>query len=512
MTPPSKPAGTRTPTVMIQGTGSDVGKSLIVAGLARLFARQGLAVRPFKPQNMSNNAAPAVTHETGPGAGWGEIGRAQALQARAAGLTPHTDMNPVLLKPQSDIGAQLVVNGRVAGNADARAYHDLKPSLLPGVLAAYNRLADGADLVLIEGAGNPAEVNLRAGDIANMGFAEAADVPVILVGDIERGGVIAALVGTWTLLPPDEQARLSGFIVNRFRGDPSLFDDALPIIRDHTGMTSLGILPWLEAARDLPAEDTSSLAERYHGAGWSAASIRIAVPRLPRISNFDDLDPLAAEPDVALRLVEPGDALPPDADLILLCGSKSTRGDMAALHENGWADQIGEAARRGAHVVGICGGYQMLGHSVADPKGIEGAPGATPGLGLLDTETVISDAKTLASVTGTSPITGDPITGFEMHMGDTTGPDTARPMLLIDDQNTSRPDGAQSADARVSGTYVHGIFAADSFRHNFLKRLYPTRSKGFTWDQHIDVALDQLADHIEEYVDTALILEIARCK
>tara|TARA_R110002110_G_scaffold415612_6_gene652133 strand:- start:161184 stop:162665 length:1482 start_codon:yes stop_codon:yes gene_type:complete len=491
---------------MLQGTGSDVGKSLIVAGLSRLFARQGLAVRPFKPQNMSNNAAPAVSHETG----WGEIGRAQALQARAAGLTPHTDMNPVLLKPQSDIGAQLVVNGRVVGNADARAYHDLKPSLLPGVLDAYGRLSHGADLMLIEGAGSPAEVNLRAGDFANMGFAEAADVPVVIVGDIERGGVIAALVGTWTLLPPEERARLAGFIVNRFRGDPRLFDDALPVIRERTGMTSLGVLPWLESARDLPAEDTASLADRYTGAGWSAADIRIAVPRLPRIANFDDLDPLVAEPDVALRLVEPGDDLPTDANLILLCGSKSTRGDMAALRENGWADQIVEATRRGTHVAGICGGYQMLGRSIADPSGIEGAPGETAGLDLLDIETVMSDDKALASVTGLSPVTGDPVAGFEMHMGETVGPDTARPMILIDDKDAARPDGARSANGHICGTYVHGVFTADGFRHNFLRRLYPARSKGFDWNQHIDVALDRLADHIDEHVDTARILEIAR--
>jgi len=501
MTPPM-----RTPAVMFQGTGSDVGKSLIVAGLSRLFARQGISVRPFKPQNMSNNAAPAISHDTG----WGEIGRAQALQARAAGLTPHTDMNPVLLKPQSDTGAQLVVNGRVKGNPDARAYHALKPSLLPGVLDAYGRLSDGADLVLIEGAGSPAEVNLRAGDIANMGFAEAADVPVVLVGDIERGGVIAALVGTWTLLPPEEQTRLAGFIVNRFRGDPRLFDDALPVIRDRTGMTSLGVLPWLDSARDLPAEDTSSLADRYTGAGWSAADIRIAVPRLPRIANFDDLDPLVAEPDVALRLVEPGDDLPTDANLILLCGSKSTRGDLAALRENGWAEQITAAAQRAAHIVGICGGYQMLGQNIADPTGIEGAPGETPGLGLLDVETVMSGDKTLASVTGVSPVTSDPVAGFEMHMGDTIGPDTTRPMLLIEDQDTNRPDGARSADGRVSGTYVHGLFASDDFRHSFLKSLYPARSKGFDWNQHIDVALDRLADHLEAHIDTAQILEIAR--
>lgn len=492
----------KTPALMFQGTGSDVGKSLIVAGLARLYARQGLAVRPFKPQNMSNNAAPALTPETG---GWGEIGRAQALQARAAGLTPHTDMNPVLLKPQSDIGAQVVVNGRVTGNADAQAYHAMKPGLLPDVVAAYERLAAGADLVLVEGAGSPAEVNLRAGDIANMGFAEAADIPVVLVGDIERGGVIAALVGTWTLLAPDERARLGGYIVNRFRGDARLFDDALPVIRDRTGMDSLGILPWLDGARDLPAEDTASLAARYDGAGWRNAAVRIAAPRLPRIANFDDLDPLAAEPGVALRLVETGEDLPSDADVIILCGSKSTRADMQALREAGWANQIMAASARGTRVVGICGGYQMLGRRIADPDGVEGPPGETPGLGLLDVDTVIAPDKTLEAVSGTA--SGEAVSGFEMHMGVTSGPDAANPVVLIGDAR--RPDGAQTANGHIWGTYVHGLFAADGFRHGFLKSLNSAHSAGLAWDRQIDVALDRLADHIEEHVDTARLLGIA---
>lgn len=492
----------KTPALMFQGTGSDVGKSLIVAGLARLYARQGLTVRPFKPQNMSNNAAPALTPETD---GWGEIGRAQALQARAAGLTPHTDMNPVLLKPQSDIGAQVVVNGRVTGNADAQAYHAMKPGLLPDVVAAYERLAAGADLVLVEGAGSPAEVNLRAGDIANMGFAEAADIPVVLVGDIERGGVIAALVGTWTLLAPDERARLGGYIVNRFRGDARLFDDALPVIRDRTGMDSLGILPWLDGARDLPAEDTASIAARYDGAGWRNAAVRIAAPRLPRIANFDDLDPLAAEPGVALRLVEPGEDLPSDADVIILCGSKSTRADMQALREAGWANQIMAASARGTRVVGICGGYQMLGRRIADPDGVEGPPGETPGLGLLDVDTVIAPDKTLEAVSGTA--SGEAVSGFEMHMGVTSGPDAANPVVLIGDAR--RPDGAQTANGHIWGTYVHGLFAADGFRHGFLKSLNSAHSAGLAWDRQIDVALDRLADHIEEHVDTARLLGIA---
>jgi len=492
-----------TAAIMFQGTGSDVGKSLIVAGLARLFARQGLVVRPFKPQNMSNNAAPAL----GPGGIYGEIGRAQALQARAAGLLPSTDMNPVLLKPQTDIGAQIVVDGRVIGNADARAYHAMKPDLLAPVLSAFQRLSEGADLILVEGAGSPAEVNLRAGDIANMGFAEAADIPVILIGDIERGGVIAALVGTHALLAPDEQARLKGYIINRFRGDVSLFDDALPIIRARTGLNSLGIVPWFDGARALPAEDTASLDDRYTGEDWARARIRIAVPRLPRIANFDDLDPLAAEPGVAVRLVTPGQKLPGDANLILLAGSKSTRGDLDALRGNGWDRDIQAAAANGTHVLGICGGYQMLGRQVADPDGIEGNPGHTAGLGLLDIETTITDQKMLSPAAGQSVADRSTIFGFEMHMGVTRGPDTDRPLLQLAD---GRRDGATSPDGRVCGTYVHGLFAADDFRRGFLQRIAQRDSATFAWNKHLDESLDLLADHMQSYLNTDRILDIAR--
>ncbi len=491
-----------TPAIMFQGTGSDVGKSLIVAGLCRLFTRQGLTVRPFKPQNMSNNAAPAL----GPGGIYGEIGRAQALQARAARTLPATDMNPVLLKPQSEIGAQVVVDGVVTGNADARAYHAMKPGLLAPVLAGFERLSAEADLVLVEGAGSPAEVNLRTGDIANMGFAEAANVPVALIGDIERGGVIAALVGTWALLTAGERARLKGYIVNRFRGDPSLFDDALPIIAEHTCLASLGIVPWFDGARALPAEDTASLEGRYSTASWSSARVRVAVPKLPRIANFDDLDPLAAEPDVAVRLVSPGEALPADANLILLAGSKSTRADLDELHRLGWADSIRTAAARGTHVIGLCGGYQMLGTSVADPDGIEGSPGVSPGLGLLDIETVIKGAKRLAPALGTAA-SGCPVQGFEMHMGRTSGPDTARAFVVLEGR---RPDGAMDQAGRIAGTYLHGLFAADEFRHAYIRQIDDRVSATIRWDDHIEVALDRLADHMEAHVNTARILDIAR--
>ncbi|MGY8955666.1 MAG: cobyric acid synthase [Alphaproteobacteria bacterium] len=492
-----------TAAIMFQGTGSDVGKSMIVAGLARLFARQGLVVRPFKPQNMSNNAAPAI----GLGNTYGEIGRAQALQARAAGLDPTTDMNPVLLKPQSDIGAQVVVDGRVIGNADARAYHAMKPDLLESVLAAYRRLSEDADLILVEGAGSPAEINLREGDIANMGFAEAADLPVALIGDIERGGVIAALVGTWTLLTPSEQARLKGYIINRFRGDVSLFDDALPLLASRTGLNSLGIIPWFEGARTLPAEDTASLEHRYTMGDWAGARIRVAVPQLPRIANFDDLDPLAAEPDVALRLVAPGERLPADANLILLAGSKSTRGDLDALRQQNWDEDIHAAVQRGAKVFGICGGYQMLGRAIADPDGIEGTPGTTAGLGLLDIETIISSEKTLAPVSGTTITGGAEFSGFEMHMGHTSGPDTARSLLQLGD---GRTDGARSPNRKIAGSYIHGLFAADPFRHQFLAEIDDRHPATFGWNDHLNLALDGLADHMQANLDTAEILRIAR--
>ncbi|MDA1072770.1 MAG: cobyric acid synthase, partial [Proteobacteria bacterium] len=356
-----------TAAVMFQGTGSDVGKSLVVAGLARAFTRRGLAVRPFKPQNMSNNAG--VT------ADGGEIGRAQMLQARACGVAPSVHMNPVLLKPQSEKGAQVVVQGRVAGNAQARDYHAMKPTLLAAVRDSFARLERQADLVLVEGAGSPAEVNLRAGDIANMGFALAAGVPVVLVGDIERGGVIASIVGTMALLEHDERATVAAYLINKFRGDVSLFDGAIGILKDRTGLDCLGVVPHLAAPRRLPAEDAMALDSHGALARGERRAIKVAVPRLERIANFDDLDPLVAEPDVAVVLVAAGEAIPGDADLVLLPGSKSTMSDLRALKANGWHVDIAAHVRRGGAVLGLCGGYQMLGTSVADPEGIEGPAG-----------------------------------------------------------------------------------------------------------------------------------------
>ncbi|CAA7611330.1 Cobyric acid synthase [Candidatus Terasakiella magnetica] len=490
----SKSLSSRIPAVMLQGTGSDVGKSLLAAGLCRLFTRQGLKVRPFKPQNMSNNAA--VT------ADGGEIGRAQALQARACGVPPVSDMNPVLLKPQSETGAQVVVQGKVLASASARDYYALKPTLLPRVLESFERLAAEAELMVIEGAGSAAEVNLRAADIANMGFAEAADVPVVLVADIDRGGVIAAIVGTHALLPASERARLKGYVINRFRGDPALFAPAVEIIARHTGLACLGIIPWFADAALLPAEDAASLSGRSGGAG----SIHIAVPRLSRIANFDDFDPLAAEPDVRLDMIAPGRPLPGDCDLVILPGSKSTIADLAFLRQQGWDVDLAAHLRRGGAVLGICAGYQMLGRRITDPLGVEGPAGSSiPGLGLLDVETVMAGDKVLTETEGTDQ-SGLAVRGYEMHMGRTDGPDTARPLLRLRGQ----PDGARSADGLVSGCYLHGLFASDAFRASFLAERAPGRRGGLAYEVQVEAVLDRLADHLERHMDVAALRALAR--
>lgn len=491
--------GTRTPALMFQGTGSDVGKSLLVAGLCRAFANRGLRVRPFKPQNMSNNAA--VT------ADGGEIGRAQALQALAARVPLSVHMNPVLLKPQSDIGAQVIVQGRVIGNAEARDYHTLKPKLLEQVLESFRIIGDGADLVLVEGAGSPAEINLRDADIANMGFAEAARVPVVLIGDIDRGGVIAQIVGTHAVISESDRKHLAGFVINKFRGDASLFDDGMTFIAKRTGLKALGLVPYFADARILPKEDAMALDNR--DATQGSGGIVIAVPRLPRIANFDDLDPLAAEPDVRLEIIEMGTPLPADADVVLLAGSKSTLADLKALRDTGWDIDIAAHHRRGGLVVGLCGGYQILGRRLADPDGIEGPPSAADGLCLLDVETVIGGDKSLLEVTGTESLTGAVVKGYEMHMGRTTGPDTARPWLTLSD---GRVDGAISADGRVMAGYLHGIFAANDFRHGFLARLRDGRTFDTDYDARIDQALNGLAAHLEKHMDLDGFIIIAKQK
>ena len=485
---------------MLQGTGSDVGKSLLLAGLARAFARSGLKVRPFKPQNMSNNAA--VT------ADGGEIGRAQALQARACFTEPVSDMNPVLLKPQSEMDAQIVVQGRIAATAGARDYYALKPSLLVKVLESFGRLAADAELILVEGAGSPAEVNLRISDIANMGFAEAADIPVALIGDIERGGVIASLIGTHALLSPGERRRVKGYIVNKFRGDATLFEPAIGTIAERTGWDCLGVVPFFSPASALPAEDSMALDGGRYGQAMAAAGaepVTVAVPRLPRISNFDDLDPLAAEPGVTIDLVEPGRPLPVGARLVLLLGSKTTIGDLEFLRAQGWDTDICAHLRQGGRVLGLCGGYQMLGKKIADGQGVEGTPGEAEGLGLLDVTTRIEGAKTLKEVTGIEVTTGARVRGYEMHSGQTSGPDRARPMLDLE----GRAEGARSADGKVMGCYLHGLFAADAFRRAFLESL-GAEAANADFEARIETTLNELADHLEAHIDVSRLLEIAR--
>ena len=481
--------------LMFQGTGSDVGKSLIVAGLARAFTQRGLKVRPFKPQNMSNNAA--VT------ADGGEIGRAQALQARAARVAPSVHFNPVLLKPQSEVGAQIVVQGRVYGSGKAAAYQQMKRDLLPFVLDSFARLRDEADLVLVEGAGSASEVNLRNNDIANMGFAMAAAVPVVLIGDIDRGGVIASLVGTKAVLAPDDAALIRGFIVNKFRGDPALFADGMTRIAALTGWQALGLVPFFPDARLLPAED--ALALDATRPAKPHARLRIAVPILPHIANFDDLDPFDAEPAVDLVRVRPGAALPGDADLVVLPGSKATIADLAALRAAGFDIDIAAHRRRGGMVLGLCGGYQMLGRTVADPDGIEGPPATVDGLGLLDVTTTLSNDKRLEPVSGTTS-DGVSFSGYEMHMGVTEGNDRARPFARLADGS---PEGAISADGRVIGTYVHGLFAGDGQRAAWLKR-FAAGPVNVAYDDQIERTLDALAAHLAAHIDLDRLLRLAR--
>jgi adenosylcobyric acid synthase len=481
--------------LMFQGTGSDVGKSVIVAGLARAFANRGLRVRPFKPQNMSNNAA--VTDDGG------EIGRAQALQARAARVAPSVHMNPVLLKPQSEIGAQVVVQGKVFATARAADYQSMKPSLLPRVLESFARLKDDADLVMVEGAGSAAETNLRTNDIANMGFARAADVPVVLIGDIDRGGVIASLVGTKAVIEAADAALIRGFLVNKFRGDPALFADGMTTIARATGWQALGLVRFFPDARLLPAED--ALALDHARPAKPGARIKVAVLVLPHIANFDDLDPLEAEPAVELVRVKSGAALPGDVRLVILPGSKATIADMQALRAAGFDVDITAHLRRGGFVLGLCGGYQMLGRTVADPVGHEGPPGTVEGLGLLDVKTVLSDDKRLTPAHGT---TADdvPFSGYEMHIGTTDGPDRARPFARLVGGAT---DGAVSRDGRVMGTYIHGLFADDRQRAAWLERLGAGAST-LGYEALVEDTLDRLAAHLAECVDLDRLLALAR--
>ncbi|MGP9831912.1 cobyric acid synthase [Marinobacter sp. NSM] len=479
------------PTLMVQGTTSDAGKTTVAAALCRWLARQGVSVAPFKPQNMALNSAVTVDG--------GEIGRSTALQALACGLEPHSDMNPVLLKPQSDCGAQIILRGKVHGNMDALDYHAYKAEAMASVLASWQALSERYDVIIAEGAGSPAEINLRANDIANMGFAEAADCPVLLVGDIDKGGVFAQLVGTLALISGSEQARTAGFIINRFRGDIALLEPGLDWLAEHTGKPVFGVLPYLHGLV-IDSEDSVS------AAGTSeAGALKVVVPVLPRISNHNDFDPLRLHPGVDLVFVGPDESIPP-ADLIILPGSKSTRHDLQWLRQQGWPEAIRRHLRYGGKLLGICGGFQMLGLRVEDPDGLEGEVGNTEGLALFEMVTRMVSGKQLRQVTGRlSPeVIGSGVTatmtGYEMHNGVTEGPALARPLAELD----GRPDGAVSADGQVAGTYVHGLFDEPAACDAILcwAGLNTRNARSVDYQSHRLQQLDRLADQVERCLDT----------
>lgn len=479
--------------LMLQGTGSDVGKSVLVAGLCRALSNRGLRVLPFKPQNMSNNAA--VTPDGG------EIGRAQATQALAARAEPHTDMNPVLLKPQADHTSQLIVHGKVRGTLGGGNFREGRRGLLPEVLESFRRLQARCDIVVVEGAGSPAEINLRSGDIANMGFARAAGVPVVLIGDIDRGGVIAAVVGTRAVLEAGDAAMIRGFLINKFRGDPALFDDGYAAIAARSGWRGYGVLPWLPAAVRLPSEDAVVLEK-----GRTIAQGRkiIACPILPRISNFDEFDPLKQEDDLELVMIPPGTPIPAEAALIILPGSKATLADMAAIRQQGWDIDILAHHRRGGMILGVCGGFQMLGRRIADPLGIEGPPGEVAGLGLLDVVTELGGEKALRQVSGDA--LGEAFDGYEMHMGLTRGAGTRRPFARFAD---GRDDGAIDATGAVMGTYCHGLFASTGLRRAVLSRI-GAHSHGRDHAAMVDAALDEIAEALERHLDIDGLIALAQ--
>ncbi|WP_444984081.1 cobyric acid synthase [Halomonas mongoliensis] len=474
-------------TLMIQGTTSDAGKSTVVAGLCRVLARRGVSVAPFKPQNMALNSA--VT------ADGGEIGRSTALQALAAGVEAHSDMNPVLLKPESDRGAQVILRGRVHGHMDALDYHAFKRTARESVLAAWQALSARHDVIVAEGAGSPAEINLRENDIANMGFAEMVDCPVLLVGDIDRGGVFAQLVGTLALLSESERSRTRGFIVNRFRGDIALLEPGLDWLESHTGKPVLGTLPYLQGLL-LDAEDSLGLSGRQSG----EPALRVAVPALPRISNHNDFDPLRLHPRVELTFVGPNRPIPP-ADLIILPGSKSTRSDLAWLRAQGWEEAIMRHLRYGGRVLGICGGFQMLGHAIHDPEGLEGPAGSSEGLGLLEFETRMVAGKQLRNVSGRLLAEGVPIDGYEIHHGVSEGAALARPLCEL----AGEPEGAVSADGRVLGTYLHGLFDRPEACTALLVRCGLAEAGAVGLAAHREAELERLADALERHLDIAAI-------
>jgi adenosylcobyric acid synthase len=478
-------------TLMVQGTTSDAGKSTLVTALCRWLTRQGVSVVPFKPQNMALNSA--VT------ADGGEIGRAQAVQAQACGLQPHTDMNPVLLKPNSDTGAQVIIHGRAVTTMNAVAYHGYKEIAMQAVLESHRRLGEHYPVIVVEGAGSPAEINLRANDIANMGFAEAVDCPVLLIADINRGGVFAHLVGTLELLSPSEQARVKGFIINRFRGDIALLQPGLDWLEARTGKPVVGVLPYV---MDLHLEAEDGLDQRQTDKVEQV--LNVVVPILPRISNHTDFDPLRLHPQVNLQFVGAGQAIPP-ADLIILPGSKSVRSDLAYLRANGWDSAIARHLRYGGKLLGICGGLQMLGEQLHDPLGLEGAAGSSPGLGLLAMSTVLEEHKQLRNVRGRLLLEGVEVSGYEIHAGVTSGAALERPAVQLDD---NRCDGAQSVDGQIFGTYLHGLFETPAACSALLRWAGLENVQEVDYHALRERDIERLADLVEKHLDGALLREL----
>ncbi len=480
--------------IMFMGTGSDVGKSLIVAGLCRLLSNRGIKVAPFKPQNMSNNAA--VTTDGG------EIGRAQALQARAARVSSTVHMNPILLKPESGTGAQIIVQGKRAATMTAREFFSQRQQFMPAILDSFNRLKSEFELILVEGAGSPAEINLRNGDLANMGFARAANLPAVLIGDIHRGGVIASIAGTYDLLDGPDRQHLKAFLINKFHGDPTLFTEGMTFLESRTSSPCLGIVPHFANAWKLPAEDAVTLENTT--LTHSDKKI-IAVLKLPRIANFDDLDPLKLEPGIDVRFLQPGEPIPGTTTLVILPGSKSTIADLESLRDCGWDIDLKAHDRRGGHILGLCGGYQMLGRSIHDPDGLEGRQGSFAGLGLLDIDTTLKPEKRTALTSATHVKSGHTITGYEIHLGVTGGPDCSRPFAIT----SSGPDGACSNDGRVQGTYIHGAFLQDGFRSAYLQSIDAVASS-LNADAEVEATLNALAQHLSDHLDVQSLLDLAR--
>lgn len=478
-------------TLMVQGTTSDAGKSTLVTALCRWLKRQGLSVAPFKPQNMALNSA--VT------ADGGEIGRAQAVQAQACGLAPHTDMNPVLLKPTTDMGSQVIIQGKAIGTLQAGAYHAYKRTAMQAVLDSYRRLSGSHRIVVVEGAGSPAEINLRAGDIANMGFAEAVDCPVILIADIDRGGVFAHLVGTLELLSPSEQARICGFVINRFRGDLALLKPGLDWLEQRTGKPVLGVLPYLTDFH-LEAEDAINVAQ----SAKADQLLRVVVPVTPRISNHTDFDPLRLHPQVDLRFVRPGEPIPP-ADLIILPGSKSVRTDLEFLLAQGWEAVIRRHLRYGGKLLGICGGLQMLGQTIADPHGLEGEAGVSRGLGLLDYVTVLEPEKQLRNVCGVLTLEAAPVSGYEIHAGVSEGRALAQPAVRFAEGTC---DGALSEDGQIMATYLHGLFESPAACAALLKWAGLPTVSSFDYEALRERDIERLAELVETHLDTRQLLEL----